>query len=55
MSRRDTSPIRVPREIQLRRFWDIDVIIAFNPETRRLVIKKPSGQVEVRLRQRDVK
>lgn len=51
-----TSPkVHIPKEINLRQFWKIDVIIQYDPELNRLYIKKPSGQVTVNLQQRDRK
>lgn len=43
------------KEINLRKEWKIDVIIEFDEEGKRLIIKKASGQVIVNLYQRDIK
>ena len=36
-----------PKEVNLRQFWHIDVIIELDNTFSRLIVKKPSGQVTV--------
>jgi hypothetical protein len=44
-----------PKEVNLRGFWPLDVIIEYQPEFQRLVIKKPSGQVTVNVKAQDLR
>lgn len=43
------------REVNLNQFWKLDVIVEYQPEFGRLLIKKPSGQVFVPIQPRDVR
>lgn len=54
MQKRKFPKVNVPKEINLRQFWHIDVIIQYDPKIQRLYIKKPSGQNIVALYQRDI-
>lgn len=44
-----------PRELNLIQLWNLDVILEYQPEFGRIVIKKPSGQVFVTIDPRDIR
>jgi len=44
-----------PKEINVIQFWNLDVIFEYQPEFQRIVVKKPSGQVFIEIKPRDIR
>lgn len=43
-----------PKEINVRQFWNLDVIFQYQPEYGYIVVKKPSGQVFINIQSHDI-
>ena len=44
-----------PKEINVRQFWNLDLIFEYQPDFKRIVVKKPSGQVFIPLKPQDIR
>jgi hypothetical protein len=47
------KPTYRPKEINLIQFWNLDVILEYQPDYNQIVVKKPSGQVAIHIQNRD--